>query len=61
MMNTTKLNKVWAIKKWRTVKRFSSNQTSFRRDTGIQGKITGHKCDPAEEVTAKIRTTRKNG
>lgn len=48
------------MKKRGTVKRFSSNQTSFLRDTFIQGEITGHKYDP-KEVAAKMRTTRKNG
>lgn len=61
MTNTTKLKKKrLALKKRGTVKRFSSNQTSFLRDTFIQGEITGHKCDP-KEVAAKMRTTRKNG
>lgn len=53
--STTELKKGWALKKRRTVKRFSSNQTSFLRDAFIQGEITGHKCDP-EEVAAKMRT-----
>lgn len=58
--NTTELKKGWALKKRRTVKRFSSNQTSFLRDAFIQGENPGHKCDP-EEVAAKMRTARKNG
>lgn len=59
MTNTTKLKKGLALKKRRTVKRFSSNHTAFLRDTFIQGEITGHKCDP-KELAAKMRTTRKN-
>ncbi|XP_078338287.1 uncharacterized protein LOC111121882 isoform X2 [Crassostrea virginica] len=54
------LERGWALKSKRTVRKFSDEQTSFLREMFQKGEATGHKCDP-EEVSVTMRTTKKNG
>ncbi|XP_061188663.1 uncharacterized protein LOC133196824 [Saccostrea echinata] len=53
------LQRGWALKSKRRVKRFSREQIHFLREMFEKGEVTGHKCD-VEEVSVKMRTVKDN-
>lgn len=57
LSNTAELEKGWALKCKREIKRFSERQKSFLIQKFDMGDKSGMKCDP-EDVSAEIRTVR---
>ena len=53
------LEKGWALKKKRDVKRFTENQKSFMTKKFYQGETTGFKCEP-EEVAREMRSVKND-
>lgn len=57
LSNTAELEKGWALKCKREIKRFSERQKSFLIQKFDMGDKSGMKCDP-EDVSAEMRTVR---
>lgn len=55
--NTAELEKEWALKCKRKIKRFSEGQKNFLIQKFDMGDKSGMKCDP-EDVSAEMRTVR---
>lgn len=57
LSNTAELDKGWALKCKREIKRFSEEQKKFLVQKFDMGEKSGMKCDP-EDVSAEMRTVR---
>lgn len=58
--NKSNLQRGWALKSNRIVKRFTTNQSDYLKEMFQKGEVTGHKSDP-EEVSISMRTVEKDG